>query len=773
MAEKDLEITLLRASNYAQQEGHEYVTLEHLLLMMISMSEVIDAMLEFDINLIDLQFGLEEYLGELDTIDDTSNNTSYATDKINTYLEVMLDIEDIIIHENEVPIFTDSAHKVIKNAILSAKNSKPSEKEAYMLRVMVEILQEEDSMARYLLEIQGMTAEVLKRYLSNNDIYDFKHASPHYKQHHSFGKKSDDSTKKPLEGYAVDLTDQAKSGKFDPLIGRENELQRIVHILARRNKNNPVLVGEAGVGKTALVEGLAQQIASAQAPAFLKNTVIYELDVGALLAGTRYRGDFEERLKDILSKLESQDAVLFIDEIHTLVGAGATEGSSVDAANMLKPALGRGKLRLLGATTHAEIRQLEKDRALWRRFQTVEVPEPSPQETIEILRGLKDKYEKHHNITYQDEALVAAVELSARYLRDRHLPDKAIDVLDESGAACSAHGQTGTIGVSEIESTVARMARIPVGSVKTEEVKSLASLESNLGERVFGQDAAVKAVANAIKLARAGLRNTQKPQGLFLFAGPTGVGKTELARALAERLEVELLRFDMSEYQEAHAVARLIGSPPGYVGFEQGGLLTSSIAKNPHAVLLLDEIEKAHPDIYNIFLQLMDHGTLTDQTGKQVDARGLIIIFTSNAGSADASRAALGFGRTHRTGEESEAVKRTFSPEFRNRLDSVIHFAPLSAEVMNSVIDKFIGILQQQLSERQVSLSLSQAARQQLTHLGYDPLMGARPLERVIEEKIKRPLAESLLFGQLANGGQVTVDFDEEASEFSFDYSLS
>jgi len=468
----------------------------------------------------------------------------------------------------------------------------------------------------------------------------------------------------------------------------------------------------------------------------------------------------------VLAALDGQNAVLFIDELHTLVGAGATEGGNVDAANLLKPALARGRLRVLGATTPAEVRHLEKDRALWRRFQTVEVPEPSETDALAILRGLAPGYAAHHGVTYTDEALDAAVRLSARHLRDRFLPDKAIDVIDEAGAARSSAGQGGEIAEADIEATVARMARVPVGAVKAEEVQSLATLEADLGARVFGQDAAVSAVSSAVKLARAGLRDPQKPQGAFLFAGPTGVGKTELARALADRLGVTLTRFDMSEYQEAHTVARLIGAPPGYVGFDQGGLLTDAVEKNPHSVLLLDEIEKAHPDVYNLFLQLMDHGTLTDHTGKKVDGRGVILIFTTNAGAADASRPALGFSREGRAGEEAEAVKRTFTPEFRNRLDAVIHFRPLAPEVMGSVVDKFLRELEAQLSERGVALSVTPAARALLARLGYDPQLGARPLARVIEERVKRPLADELLFGRLQGGGAVTVDADAEGFSF-------
>ncbi|MBZ9712684.1 AAA family ATPase [Deinococcus multiflagellatus] len=729
-----LQVTIARAADYAREAGHEYVTQEHLLLALTHDPEARDALLALGVDVPRLRDALHGALADLETLPDAE------------------------------PDFTLGVHRVVEGAVLQLHASGKGREQADGARVLAELLEEDDSAARAALEAQGVTRLDVLNYLSHG----VAKVPGRERERRVAGvdgpgdtAPAPDAEPDPLAAYASDLTAQARAGAFDPVIGRAAELERVVHILARRTKNNPVLVGEPGVGKTALAEGLAQRVAGGQAPGFLRGAAVYALDLGALLAGTRYRGDFEQRLKGVLAALDGQNAVLFIDELHTLVGAGATEGGSVDAANLLKPALARGRLRVLGATTPAEVRHLEKDRALWRRFQTVEVPEPTEEDALAIVQGLSGRYAAHHGVTYTPAALEAAVRLSVRHLRDRFLPDKAIDVLDEAGAARSSSGQGGRLDVPEIEATVARMARVPLGAVKAEEVTSLATLEADLKARVYGQDAAVGAVANAVKLARAGLRDPNKPQGMFLFAGPTGVGKTELARALAERLGIHLARFDMSEYQEAHTVARLIGAPPGYVGFDQGGLLTDAVAKHPHAVVLLDEIEKAHPDVYNLFLQLMDHGTLTDHTGKKVDGRGLILIFTTNAGAADAARPALGFSRMGRSGEEAEAVKRTFTPEFRNRLDATLHFAPLSPAVMDHVVDKFLRELQAQLQERGVTLTVTPAARARLAALGYDPALGARPLARVLDTHLKQPLADALLFGHLKGGGVATADVQD------------
>lgn len=797
MISKSVRNAIDEATEYAKEAGHEYVTQEHLLLALTHTVEVVKILSALKVSISDVQEKTKIFLDGMEKLDHANHMSDarkeYDGDDIDvlSILEMIDDPDD-----TKIPQFTIGMQRILDKAVLQMHASGRETEEADGVRVLIEILGETDSYACYILEKLGVTRiDVMRRLirdLAERDAHHIYDTDQVGETLHSFvGSMNDDDSEDVLDTYTVDLIAEANAGAFDPLIGREAELERMVHILARRRKNNLVLVGEAGVGKTALAEGLAQRIVSGEVPPFLKKAHVYTLDLGALLAGTRYRGDFEQRLKAVLATLEDQDVVLFIDEIHTLVGAGATEGGAMDAANLLKPALGRGKLRVLGATTSAEVRHLEKDRALWRRFQTIDVIEPSQEDAIQILHGVVGKYAEHHGVEYSEEAIVAAVQLSARYLRDKQLPDKAIDVLDEAGAAFSSRGigdgtasadkgakksvkktrktKTAHISVLDIEATVARMARVPLGTVKAEEVTSLASLEDDLKKRVFGQTSAIHAVADAVKLARAGLRQARKPQGMFLFAGPTGVGKTELARALAGRLGIHLARFDMSEYQEAHTVARLIGAPPGYVGFDQGGLLTEAIAKNPHAVLLLDEIEKAHPDVYNIFLQLMDYGTLADHSGKEVDGRGLIIIFTTNAGAAEASRSPLGFTRETRSGEAVEAIKRKFSPEFRNRLDAVLHFESLSREVMNDIVDKFISELQTQLTERQVELHLTSAARLCLAELGYDPVMGARPLERVIEEKIKRPLANKLLFGNLKAGGKITVDVGKtNQHDFSF-----
>jgi len=576
-----------------------------------------------------------------------------------------------------------------------------------------------------------------------------------------------------LSAYCVNLNDKSKSGSIDPLIGREFEVDRTIQILCRRTKNNPLYVGDPGVGKTAIAEGLAKRIADEQVPDVLSEAIVFSLDMGALLAGTRYRGDFEERLKAVISEIEKNpNAILFIDEIHTVIGAGATSGGAMDASNLLKPALQGGILRCIGSTTYKEYRShFEKDRALVRRFQKIDVNEPSLEDSVKILRGLKPYYEKHHNVRYTMDALKCAVDLSAKYIGDRKLPDKAIDVIDEVGAAqmlLPLSKRKKTISVKDVEEVVAKIARIPPKSVSTDDKNTLQNLEQDLKRVVFGQDNAIQALASAIKLSRAGLREPEKPIGNYLFSGPTGVGKTEVARQLSIALGVELVRFDMSEYMERHSVSRLIGAPPGYVGFDQGGLLTDSIDQHPHCVLLLDEIEKAHPDLFNILLQVMDHGKMTDHNGKTVDFRNVILIMTTNAGASDLAKEAVGFGRTQRSGDDTEAINRMFSPEFRNRLDAIIAFAGLSKKIISRVVEKFIMQLEVQLGDRNVSIEISEEARSWIGSKGYDKNFGARPLARIVQEYVKKPLAEELLFGKLTGGGVVSIDFHDGG--LSFDY---
>ncbi|MDA9287752.1 AAA family ATPase, partial [Amylibacter sp.] len=576
-----------------------------------------------------------------------------------------------------------------------------------------------------------------------------------------------DADETALAKYCVDLNHQASEGNIDPLIGRSHEVERCIQILCRRRKNNPILVGDPGVGKTAIAEGLAVKIISGETPEILSETTIYSLDMGSLLAGTKYRGDFEERLKSVMTELEDHpDAVLFIDEIHTVIGAGATSGGAMDASNLLKPALQGGKLRCMGSTTYKEYRQhFEKDRALARRFQKIDVIEPNIEDTINILKGLKSRFEQHHDVKYSMDAIKTAVELSARYIHDRKLPDKAIDVIDEAGASqrlVVASKRRKSLGVKEIEDVIAKLARIPTKNISRDDAELLRELDASLKRVVFGQDPAIDALASAIKLARAGLREPEKPIGNYLFAGPTGVGKTEVAKQLADTLGVELIRFDMSEYMEKHAISRLIGAPPGYVGFDQGGLLTDGVDQNPHCVLLLDEIEKAHPDVFNILLQVMDHGKLTDHNGRSTDFRNVILIMTSNAGATEQAKEAIGFGRDRREGEDTAAIERTFSPEFRNRLDATISFAPLSKEVIIKVVDKFVLQLEAQLMDRNVTFELSSDAASWLADKGYDDKMGARPLARVIQEHLKKPLAEELLFGKLSKGGLVKVHLKDD-----------
>jgi ATP-dependent Clp protease ATP-binding subunit ClpA len=635
---------------------------------------------------------------------------------------------------------------------------------------------ERESHAVFYLQVQDMSRLDAVNYISHGIAKvagETRRRTVHGADEEPSVEKTSRKGHEALEAYCVDLNRKASEGRIDPLIGREMEIERTIQILCRRNKNNPLFVGDPGVGKTAIAEGLAWRIVRGEVPEVLHDATIYGLDMGALLAGTRYRGDFEERLKGVISEIEQiPGAVLFIDEIHTVVGAGATSGGSMDASNILKPSLASGNLRCMGSTTYKEYRNhFEKDRALVRRFQKIDIYEPSIEDTVKILRGLKPYFEAHHKVRYTAEALRAAVELSSRYVNDRKLPDKAIDVIDEVGAArmlLPPNRRRTMVSVRDVEEVVAKIARIPPKSVSTDDRKALQTLERDLKTVVFGQDKAISALSSAIKLSRAGLREAEKPIGCYLFSGPTGVGKTEVARQLAHVLGIELVRFDMSEYMERHSVSRLIGAPPGYVGFDQGGLLTDAIDKQPHAVLLLDEIEKAHPDLFNILLQIMDHGKLTDHNGKSIDFRNVVLIMTTNAGAADLAKPAIGFEREERIGDDIEAIERMFTPEFRNRLDAIIQFSSLPPDVVGLVVDKFVIQLEVQLADRQVTIELSDEARQWLAEKGYDQRFGARPLVRVIQEHIKKPLAEELLFGKLEKGGVVRVTIEDGKPAFDY-----
>ncbi|NSY39897.1 ATP-dependent Clp protease ATP-binding subunit ClpA [Leisingera sp. ANG59] len=737
-----LEQAIHAALALANERRHEFATLEHLLLALIDEPDAARVMRACSVDLSELRSSLVEFVDE-----DLAN--------------LVTDIDG----SEAVP--TAAFQRVIQRAAIHVQSS--GRTEVTGANVLVAIFAERESDAAYFLQDQEMT-----RYDAVNFIAHGVAKDPAYGESRpvtgATEQEEDNLTAAPegekkesaLAKYCVDLNAKSRDGDIDPLIGRDHEVERCIQVLCRRRKNNPLLVGDPGVGKTAIAEGLARRIVSGETPEILSETTIYSLDMGALLAGTRYRGDFEERLKAVVTELEDHpDAVLFIDEIHTVIGAGATSGGAMDASNLLKPALQGGKLRTMGSTTYKEFRQhFEKDRALSRRFQKIDVNEPTVEDSIEILKGLKPYFEEHHGIKFTSDAIKTAVELSARYINDRKLPDKAIDVIDEAGAAqhlIIESKRRKTIGVKEIEAVVAKIARIPPKNVSKDDAEVLKDLEKSLKRVVFGQDDAITALSSAIKLARAGLREPEKPIGNYLFAGPTGVGKTEVAKQLADQLGVELLRFDMSEYMEKHAVSRLIGAPPGYVGFDQGGLLTDGVDQHPHCVLLLDEIEKAHPDVYNILLQVMDNGQLTDHNGRTVNFRNVILIMTSNAGASDMAKAAIGFGRDRREGEDTAAIERTFTPEFRNRLDAVISFAPLGKEVILQVVEKFVLQLEAQLMDRNVSIELTRKAAEWLADKGYDDRMGARPLGRVIQEHIKKPLAEELLFGKLTKGGVVQV----------------
>ena len=734
-----LEQAIHSALALANGRKHELATLEHLLLSLIDEPDATKVMLACGV--------------DLDVLRKTLND--FIDDDLST-------LETTIEGSEAVP--TAAFQRVIQRAAIHVQSS--GRTEVTGANVLVAIFAERESNAAYFLDDQGMSRYDAVNFIAHGVAKDPDFGETRPLAGAEFGEEALESEapqkESALAKFCVDLNEKSAQGGIDPLIGREHEVDRCIQVLCRRRKNNPLLVGDPGVGKTAIAEGLARKIVQGETPKVLSETTIYSLDMGALLAGTKYRGDFEERLKDVMKELENHDdAVLFIDEIHTIIGAGATSGGAMDASNLLKPALQGGKLRCMGSTTYKEYRQhFEKDRALARRFQKIDVNEPSVEDTIKILKGVKAYFEKHHGIRYTMEAIKTAVELSARYMSDRKLPDKAIDVIDEAGAAqhLLAEGKRRkTIGVKEIEAVVSKLARIPAKTVSKDDTELLRDLEKTLKRVVFGQNPAIEALASAIKLSRAGLREPEKPIGNYLFAGPTGVGKTEVAKQLADNLGVELLRFDMSEYMEKHAVSRLIGAPPGYVGFDQGGMLTDGVDQHPHCVLLLDEMEKAHPDVYNILLQVMDHGKLTDHNGRDVDFRNVILIMTSNAGASEMAKEAIGFGRERRTGEDTAAIERLFTPEFRNRLDAVISFAPLGKDVIAQVVEKFVLQLEAQLMERNVSIEITKAAADWLGEKGYDSKMGARPLSRVIQEYIKKPLAEELLFGKLAKGGLVKV----------------
>ncbi len=751
---RTLEHTLRRALSLATDHSHEYVTLEHLLLSLVDDDDASGVMHACKVDLDKLRQNLEAYLeNELDAL------------RVNN-------------REHEEPRPTAGFQRVLQRAMLHVDSS--GGREVTGANVLVALFSERESHAAYFLQEQDMTRYDAVNFIAHGMPKRAGTAQPRPVRGAQEGEDGERVVKQgseALAAYCVNLNKKAREGKIDPLIGREAEVLRAIQILCRRNKNNPLLVGDPGVGKTAIAEGLARKINEKQVPEVLADATIFSLDMGTLLAGTRYRGDFEERLKSVMKELENHPkAVLFIDEIHTVIGAGATSGGAMDASNLLKPALQSGQLRCMGSTTYKEYRQhFEKDRALARRFQKIDVSEPSIPDTIKILMGLKPYFEEFHKVKYSDDAIKSAVELSARHIGDRKLPDKAIDVIDESGASMMLLAQKDrkqVIDVDDVEAVVARMARIPPKSVSKNDAEMLASLTGDLKRVVFGQDDAIDQLAAAIKMARAGLREPQKPIGSYLFAGPTGVGKTEVARSLANIMGIELLRFDMSEYMERHTVSRLIGAPPGYVGYDQGGLLTDGVDQHPHCVLLLDEIEKAHPDLFNILLQVMDHGSLTDANGKKVDFRNVILIMTTNAGASDAAKQGIGFGAGKKDHMNDEAIKNLFTPEFRNRLDAVISFNGLPAEVVRNVVQKFIIQLEGQLAERNVQIEITDKAADWLAKRGYDESFGARPLARAINEYVKKPMADELLFGKLKEGGIVKIDIDPaDADKLKFAYS--
>ncbi len=735
MIAQELEVTLHMAFMDARQKRHEFISVEHLLLAMLDNPSAVEVLRACGANL----DAMREQLGK--------------------FIE---EHTPTVIGEGEVDTQpTLGFQRVIQRAILHVQSS--GKKEVTGANVLVAVFGEKDSHAVFFLTQQGVSRLDIVNFISHG-ITKSPQGEPAARPDEAV-ESTGETAASPLDSFAQNLNVQALAGKIDPLIGRDLELERVIQTLCRRRKNNPLLVGEAGVGKTAIAEGLARRIIESAVPDILAQSTVYALDMGALLAGTKYRGDFEQRLKGVLKQLmDNPKAILFIDEIHTLIGAGAASGGTLDASNLLKPALSSGQLRCIGATTYSEYRGIfEKDHALSRRFQKIDVPEPSVSETVAILRGLKSRFEDHHGVKYTAAALTTAATLSARYINDRHLPDKAIDVIDEAGAAqriLPKSRQKRVITPKEIEDIIAKIARIPPKTVSSDDKNSLKTLDRDLKSVVFGQDAAIDALASAIKMSRSGLGNPQKPIGNFLFSGPTGVGKTEVARQLAYVLGVELIRFDMSEYMERHAVSRLIGAPPGYVGFDQGGLLTEAINKHPYAVVLLDEIEKAHPDIFNVLLQVMDHGTLTDTNGRKADFRNVVLVMTTNAGAEMLNRASIGFSNSRESGDEMGEIKRMFTPEFRNRLDAIIPFAALSEPIILQVVDKFLMQLEEQLHEKKVEAVFTDALKAHLAKQGFDPLMGARPMARLIQDTIRKALADELLFGRLAGGGRVTIDID-------------
>ena len=746
MLSKELEQTLNAAFREAREKRHEFMTVEHLLLALLDNPAASKVLKACGAEVEKLREDLDEYLSESTPV---------------------LPVKD----ERETQP-TLGFQRVLQRAVFHVQSS--GKKEVTGANVLVAIFGERESQAVYFLNRQNVNRLDIVNYIShgiskvhdNEDVDGFAPAEDE--------KVGDSSSKSPLEAYAVNLNEQALLGKIDPLIGRRGEVQRTIQILCRRRKNNPLYVGEAGVGKTAMAEGLAKMIVDGEVPEILDDCTIYALDLGALLAGTKYRGDFEKRLKGVLAQLEKQPgAILFIDEIHTIIGAGAASGGVMDASNLIKPMLALGDLRCIGSTTYQEYRGIfEKDRALSRRFQKIDVTEPSVEETVKILKGLKSRFEEHHQVKYSHQAIRLAAELSHKYINERFLPDKAIDVIDEAGATqklAPPSRRRKTVGVADIESVVALMARIPPKTVSTSDKDVLRTLERDLKLVVYGQDEAINTLSSAIKMARSGLRDAEKPIGSFLFAGPTGVGKTEVTRQLARIMGIELIRFDMSEYMERHTVSRLIGAPPGYVGFDQGGLLTEEINKHPHSVLLLDEVEKAHPDVFNLLLQVMDHGTLTDNNGRKADFRNIVLVMTTNCGAEEMSRPSIGFTQQDHSGDSLEIIRRTFTPEFRNRLDTVIQFGALDEKTVGHVVDKFIIELEGQLEEKRVTVDVDEDARKWLAEYGFDPKMGARPMARVIQENIKRPLAEELLFGKLHAGGNVRIGVKEAKLNFVFE----